>query len=391
MWIYLLIFAIVVFLCFRELQGERLTASGLAWAMGALAFFVGLGDMLGGYDRYIYAEIFDSMADSLHAGTSGFWNLVDNFYYPGEKGFGLLNALIALITRNRYIFIFLITLMVYLNLYQHFKRYMQSYPFALLVFLGFWFFFSFTYLRQVLGATFAWYGIKYVLNRKPWHFFATILFAYSLHNSALIFAPLYFVPIRKFKKETVLMVVFVMFVLGASGLPSAIFDSYDASLDRSRAGWGENSAQWMYLVESAVLLYFIFKNYNRLYENREMSLLTNMAIAFCSLLVLFYHSDNGGRLSWYYMIGIISTMSTLACNRYVEEASNRGFVSRIRANRYTSVIMVLCFALFFRIVMSWGVLLSPYKTFLTPGIREGDYIEAFFEYDHGYDENKFYR
>ena len=28
-----------------------------------LAFFVGLADMLGGYDRYIYAELFDGTAD----------------------------------------------------------------------------------------------------------------------------------------------------------------------------------------------------------------------------------------------------------------------------------------------------------------------------------------
>lgn len=391
MWIYLLLFAVVVFLCFRELQGERLTASGLAWALGGLALFVGLGDMLGGYDRYIYAEIFDGMADSLHAGTSGFWDLVNDFYYSDEKGYALLNALIGLFTRNRYIFIFLITIIVYFNLYQHFKRYVQSYSFALLLFLGFWFFFSFTYLRQVLGATFVWYGIKYVLERKPWHFFAVVLLAYSIHNSALIFAPLYFVPIRQFKKETVLMVVFLMFVLGASGLPSAVFDAYDATLERSRAGWGGDSAQWMYLVESAVLLYFIFKNYNRLYETQEMSLMTNMAIVFCSVLVLFYHSDNGGRLSWYYMIGIISTMSTLACNQYEEETNSGSLVSRIRANQYTNVIMVLCFTLFFRIVMAWGVLLSPYKTFLTPGVREGDFIEAFYEYDHGYDDNKFYR
>ena len=34
----------------------------------ALGIFVGLGDMLGGYDRYIYGELFDRMADVTHAG-----------------------------------------------------------------------------------------------------------------------------------------------------------------------------------------------------------------------------------------------------------------------------------------------------------------------------------
>lgn len=35
--------------------------------------------------------------------------------------------------------------------------------------------------------------------------------------------------------------------------------------------------------------------------------------------------------------------------------------------------------------------ISPYKTFFTNGIREGDVIEQLYEYDHGYDEDKFYR
>ena len=33
-----------------------------------VAMFVGLADMLGGYDRYIYAELFDRMADETKSG-----------------------------------------------------------------------------------------------------------------------------------------------------------------------------------------------------------------------------------------------------------------------------------------------------------------------------------
>ena len=33
------------------------------FVMLSLALFVGMSDMLGGYDRYIYGELFDNMAD----------------------------------------------------------------------------------------------------------------------------------------------------------------------------------------------------------------------------------------------------------------------------------------------------------------------------------------
>ncbi len=44
-----------------------------------------------------------------------------------------------------------------------------------------------------------------------------------------------------------------------------------------------------------------------------------------------------------------------------------------------------------RVVISWGVLLSPYKTFFTPGFRDGDFIHRIYEYDKKYDEDKFYK
>ena len=47
--------------------------------------------------------------------------------------------------------------------------------------------------------------------------------------------------------------------------------------------------------------------------------------------------------------------------------------------------------LYFRILLSWGLLLSPYKTFLTNGVREDDFIWEENEYDHRYDEDKLYK
>ena len=106
--------------------------------------------------------------------------------------------------------------------------------------------------------------------------------------------------------------------------------------------------------------------------------MTNMAIIFALILVFFYNSENGGRLTWFYMIGVIVTLSNLA-SLNIPNKSDKNF------------ILVMCIVLYIRIVLSWSILLYPYKTFLTPGIRERDYVERLYEYDHGYDNNKFYR
>ena len=73
-----------------------------------LALFVGLSDMFGGYDRYIYAEVFDSIADVTDSRGSYLLNQCFDFF-PSEKGYTLLNIIISFFTENRYIFIFVFT------------------------------------------------------------------------------------------------------------------------------------------------------------------------------------------------------------------------------------------------------------------------------------------
>jgi hypothetical protein len=47
--------------------------------------------------------------------------------------------------------------------------------------------------------------------------------------------------------------------------------------------------------------------------------------------------------------------------------------------------------LYWRILTAWSFQLSPYKTFLTDGVREYDPIWEEYEYDHNYDDDKLYK
>ena len=74
MAIYLIWFIVIVALYLlghKELKRARNVYILGAYLMG-LALFVGFADMLGGYDRYIYAELFDSMADVTRSGGNPF-------------------------------------------------------------------------------------------------------------------------------------------------------------------------------------------------------------------------------------------------------------------------------------------------------------------------------
>ena len=381
MWLYLTIFFVVVILYAATIRNPQSNGT-LMGVMAFLGIFVGISDMLGGYDRYIYGACFDELTDAMHDGRS-IYTLALFRMYAKEFGYCLLNFGVGLLTSNRYIFILVVSLIIYICLYFSFKRHTNNYAFAVILFLGLWFFFSFTYLRQVLGASIAWLAIRYVIERDLKRFLIVVFVAATFHNSAIIFLPLYFIPVKSFNKRTILIVMGVLLALGLTGGPAALFNAYGEAMEYSRVVENLQDTSGFriaYFIEATFFLFLILKNYDLITETEERTVMTNAALIFCGILLFFVKSENGGRLSWYYMVGIISTLTYIAT--WQRQVANTAMV----------LIFVSLF-LYVRIYNSWQVYLNlyPYKTFFSNGYREGDYSWQHYEYDHNYDVDKFYR
>ena len=340
--------------------------------------------MLGGYDRYIYGELFDEVADVNRAGG----NIVTAYIfeqYASELGFCWINVAISYLTANRYIYILIVTVSIYALLFISFKRYIDNYPFALVLFMGLIFFFTFTYLRQLIGVGVGWLSIEYVYKKKFWKFLVVVLLATLIHNSAIILLPIYFLPIKQYSKKMVIVLMVFCFVVGITGIPSSIFEIYGSVSEMEGRGqnYAENEVGFKveYILEAAFFLYFIFRNYEKIPQKPARIVLLNIALLFCALLLIFSRSLNGGRLGWYYLIGLISTLSFIVPNP-----------KRI-TGQYLVLVTFSSF-LYLRILLfAWGPLgtLYPYKSFFTNGFRKGDWVHDKWEYDNGYDINKFYR
>ncbi|MCF0208095.1 MAG: EpsG family protein [Bacteroidaceae bacterium] len=377
MWLYLIIFAIPLFIYLKNKTNVYKNDLFLGLYMMLLACFVGFSDMLGGYDRYIYGDIFDAIAADIHLGYS--IEEIDAMYFF-EFGYSFINWLIGHITRNRYIFILIYTILIYINFYIAFKRHITNYPFAFIVFFGLIFFFTFTYLRQIYGVSLALLSIKYLIERQRWKFFLIMITVALIHKSGIMFAVMYFIPQKKYTRDFVFIILFICLALGLSGLTSSFYDVYievsdiNAQDDYSSDG----GARFAYIAEVLVFGVIIFYNYDIVGKNKDEIFFLNMAIVFCAILLLFVRSINGGRLTWYFIFGIICTMTNIIAN-------SKGK----RANVLRTTLIVLFFGLFYRILVGWGGSLSPYKTFFTPGHRDYDQIYIQYEYDNEYDEDKF--
>lgn len=384
MLLYLSWFFASVLIFIFTLKTKRKTQNlWMAIYLFCLAIFIGLGDMLGGYDRYIYAELFDRMADYKNEGGNPF--LSSSFmFYGSEFGYGSLCAVITYFTGNRYIFIFIVTIIIYLLLIQSLRQYTTNAPFAVILFLGLWMFFTFTYLRQVLGCTIVWLSVRYIIKRDLIKFLLVWFIGFSFHNSALIFLPMYFVPIKKYSEKSILIVMTIALIIGLTSIPQNLFSAYeDIAGERvsAKSGYDEDTGfRIAYLVEAVFFLFIILYNYKKIPQKALSVVMLNISLVFCAILLIFIKSENGGRLGWFYMIGIICTLTNIC-------------VRKRKLHIHGVILIAVSLLLFVRVYVSWQRYLNlyPYKTFLTDGYREGDYSWENYEYDHEYDEDKFYR
>lgn len=344
----------------------------------SIGLFVGLADMLGGYDRYIYCEVFQNMHKNVTKGV--FFSDEFLFFFGKEPVYGLINDFIALFTPNRYIYILVYTLALYVVYAINFYRYTKNPFFALLIFEGLMFFFTFTYLRQVLAAGVIWLSIPYVTQRSFKKYLLFVILATLIHNSAAYMILLYFIPRRKFDKSHIILFMLTLLLIGISGITKFIFSvSGDVINDAKITGYA-NTAEFgfriEYVIESMLFLFILLTNYKEIGEDEYSLTMVNVYLMFCGVLLFFCKSSDGGRIAWYCLLGIIVILERLC--RPKSAVPLKGFIT------------IMCFVLFYRILSAWGVLLYPYKTFLTPGIRQGDFIEDLYEYDHAYDNDKLY-
>lgn len=382
MLIYFLVFVVAFFYFLYTWRSAQAKSSKLfAIIMAYMAIFIGMGDMIGGYDRYIYGEMFDIIANE----TRGSKNYVSVYYFinGSEWGYFLWEILVSFITRNRYVYILITTIMMYVLYFRAIKRYVREYPLAVIVFLGFFYYFSITYIRQAIAVGIVWNAVDYIWKRDLKRFLLLYALAVSFHNSALIVLPLYFIGSRHFSYRVVFSFLIICLIVGLSPIPQMLLalsgEIGDMTYRTEQYANDVAGVRVDYLLQVSVLLYIVYQNRNVLPVNRKTEMFLNILFFYFGLLLMFIRFGQGGRFGWYMIIAIIYLFTEISINKRTHHVTR-------------NIIVFLCFILFYRITTLWAFNLTPYKTFLTNGYPSGEeYIYERWEYDERYTSNKFYR
>ena len=377
-------FVLIISLIFYFIQKDkRVPSVSLFFCfMLAIALFVGLGDMIGGYDRYIYGEVFDSIADEMR----GKGKISSLFYLVNGKEYGYFvwQIIVSVFTPNRYIFILVTTLTIYYLFFRVMRRYMLDYPLAVIVFMGMLFYFTMTYLRAVFAIAILWQGIRYIWERKFWKYAFFVVLAASFHTSILIALVMYFIPIKRYSKKTIIIWLILCFVAGMTPLPNIILANAGSLTEKNTGDVNvyelqEQGFRVEYVLEVIFFIWMIFKNYTRIDTDKRTLTFLNMTIGLCFILLFFMRFGQGGRFACPFYIGGFYMIPYL--------------VSKNKTSLpLTSIVLVVFSLLFIRISIAWESLDVPYTTFLTNGMPAGDgKIFNKYEYDLNYVDDKFYR
>lgn len=154
-----------------------------AIALYALVFGVRYG---------VGVDFFNYMHNYLaYTTTSGGWSISQAF----EPGFAFINKALSAFHAHYTVFFGVIAfLQVYFS-FLAFKRESRLYPYLIFTFmvLAQWLTYS-NGLRQIMAVSFWIWAIKFLAERKPWHYYIAVALAFSMHSSAImlvIFYPLY--------------------------------------------------------------------------------------------------------------------------------------------------------------------------------------------------------
>ena len=144
-----------------------------------ISFFSSLRLAKEGTDTYVYLNIFKN---------------IDKYDFSNiEHGYYLLNRIIYFISDNYQFFLFIVTSIIYLNLYSFLNRYSKHIRISLLLFILLGYFDnSLNLIRQLIAISIVLYSYKYILSRNFIKFLLIIILASLFHKTSFIFIFAYF-------------------------------------------------------------------------------------------------------------------------------------------------------------------------------------------------------
>lgn len=251
-----------------------------------------LGNYETAWKRYIQMSFLDAI--TFNDGT------MESF----ERGFRGYMKLITYFTHNYQTFLVLNSGIMFYLYYKFFKTYSPYFWFSVLLLLLVSYNQSLFVLRQHLSIAVLFLGYPYILNKDLKKFTFVVLIAYSLHNSSLIFWPVYFLyNINNTKRfllmiggVSILMMIVIMTVISKYG---AIFTRNEFFVENAVSGIATKAL----IMGTIMLCYIIVLRKKAIEQGINKLVFTISALGIVGNALV--GESGGGRIFWSYYIVVL--------------------------------------------------------------------------------------
>lgn len=196
----------------------------------------------------------------------------DNYYYffKGDvqdeikkgtlnAGYLMINSLIGFFTSSFQVFCFVLAAFFTCGYAKLIKTYSPFVWLSLLLYVLINYLPSFFLLRQYLAMPFVFWSFKYVIERKQLKYWLCILLAFSMHTTALVVIPIYYLYGLKYSKKNMLLVIAITVAASLGFMViGAIVGSYFSYYSRYVEMEVEEPAWQRALMKSYILFVYMF-------------------------------------------------------------------------------------------------------------------------------------
>ncbi|MGV4438325.1 EpsG family protein [Ornithobacterium rhinotracheale] len=359
---YLFIFTLAVIAYFSNPLKNK---NFIYFFLFCMTLITGFRDMIGGYDVYIYAEVFEVLRNEQLFAYGSF-----------EKGFLVYYYILQKINGSReFLFIFSAALIYGLHFYV-IKKNTENIGMSLFVYFCKFFIYSFVYLRQGLAMGVIWLSISLIINKKYFYALLFVAIAFSIHRSSIIFLPYLFVANRKFNNYQLILGAILVLFISFTPIGSALQDNIAQSSNLENvSGYTQeaSSVNIFYLIEASVLFFLGLNFRSYFYETKKGIAIFNGFALYVFFTLATLTNSNFLRLTWYYFIFLVLAVPYIY--NAIKDVNLKNF--------FKLAVCLYLSAIFLRLLIIWdGGDLIPYKAFFQDFERNGRF--EFMEYRQFY-------
>jgi hypothetical protein len=290
-----------------------------------------------------------------------FYNNTEFTYKYVEIGYSMINDLFSTMGLNYNIFLFAISFITLLFIYKVGINLKYKLIFLFVYFSELFLYLNFSGMRQGIAIAITLFSVKYIMEKRMYHFFVTVGFATLFHFTAIVFIVSYFIYWfrRSVRKD---IFIFSFLALGVFFLDNfielIIYIFYDNNkivfyLNNVKVGDGHFNDYIIGILKRTIVLLFYVSIPNKIRQDSQLKNLIQVYF-FGFLIFLFFYlinGDVGARLGAYFLIMDILIISTI-------------FQQNIHIHHKMAIFLIVFMMYFYKLYNYASLPEYSYKVFL---------------------------